>query len=134
MKFSGFIHFGPLKPNSLFVFREKIAGARENSANFDFLSKTAHFQIFFLKYFSNCPIWVLNINLFVKTCAFRVIHLNFDFFEISRKLGWCIFFFKKKKSDAQVGRVNTFHILQTIRKRPSTFRFCMEGPLRFPNF
>jgi hypothetical protein len=28
-----------------------------------------------------------------------------------------------KKSDAQVGRVNTFHILQTIRKRPSTFRF-----------
>jgi hypothetical protein len=38
------------------------------------------------------------------------------------------------KSDAQVGRVNTFHILQTIRKRPSTFRFCMERPLRFPNF
>jgi hypothetical protein len=39
-----------------------------------------------------------------------------------------------EKSDAQVGRVNTFHILQTIRKRPFTFRFCTEGPLRFPNF
>jgi hypothetical protein len=40
----------------------------------------------------------------------------------------------KEKSDAQVGRVNTFHILQTIRKRPSKFRFCMERPLRFLKF
>jgi hypothetical protein len=29
--------------------------------------------------------------------------------------------FYLKKSDAQVGRVNTFHILQTIRKGPSNF-------------
>jgi hypothetical protein len=29
--------------------------------------------------------------------------------------------FSKKKSDAQVGRVNTFHILQPIRKDPSNF-------------
>jgi hypothetical protein len=42
--------------------------------------------------------------------------------------------FMAKKSDAQVGRVNTFLILPTIRKRPLTFRFCMERPLRFPNF
>jgi hypothetical protein len=33
-----------------------------------------------------------------------------------------------------VRRVDTFHILQTIRSRPSTLRFCMELPLRFPNF
>jgi hypothetical protein len=33
-----------------------------------------------------------------------------------------------KKSDAQVDRVNTFHILQTIRKRLSTSRVCMEVP------
>jgi hypothetical protein len=44
--------------------------------------------------------------------------------------------FIPKKSDAQVGRVNTFHahIANYIRKRPLTFRFCTEGPLRFPNF
>jgi hypothetical protein len=42
--------------------------------------------------------------------------------------------FMARKSDAQARRVNTFHILQNIRKRPSTFRFCMEGPLRFLNF
>jgi hypothetical protein len=41
---------------------------------------------------------------------------------------------EQENSDAQVGRVNTFHILQTIRKRPSNFRFCMEGPLRFIEF
>jgi hypothetical protein len=39
--------------------------------------------------------------------------------------------FMPKKSYTQVG--HTFHKLQTIRKRPSTFRFCMEGPLRYPN-
>jgi hypothetical protein len=37
----------------------------------------------------------------------------------------------KKKSNAQVGRVNTFQILQTIRKRPG---ICMEGTLRTQNF
>jgi hypothetical protein len=39
-----------------------------------------------------------------------------------------------KKSDAQVGRVNTFHILQNIRKGPSNFKLCMKRPLRFSNF
>jgi hypothetical protein len=42
--------------------------------------------------------------------------------------------FEVKKSDVQVRRVNTFHILQTIRKRPSNFRLCMEGTLRFLKF
>jgi hypothetical protein len=42
--------------------------------------------------------------------------------------------FKRKKSDVQVGRVNTFHILQTIRKEPLNFRFCMKRSLRFPSF
>jgi hypothetical protein len=39
-----------------------------------------------------------------------------------------------QKSDAQVGRVNTFHILQTIRKKPSNFKIYMKRPLRFSNF
>jgi hypothetical protein len=39
-----------------------------------------------------------------------------------------------KKSDAQVGRVNTFHILQTIYKGPLTFKLSMTRPLRFSNF
>jgi hypothetical protein len=39
-----------------------------------------------------------------------------------------------KKSDEQVGRVNTFHILQTIRKGPLTFKLCMKRPFRFSNF
>jgi hypothetical protein len=33
--------------------------------------------------------------------------------------------FTFKKSDAQVGRVNTFHTLQTIRKGPLNFKLCM---------
>jgi hypothetical protein len=37
-----------------------------------------------------------------------------------------------KKSDAQVVRVNTFHILQI--KGPSNFKICMKRPLRFSNF
>jgi hypothetical protein len=41
---------------------------------------------------------------------------------------------RNKKSDAQVGRVNTFHILQTIRKGPLNFKICMKRPLRFSNF
>jgi hypothetical protein len=44
MKFSGFIHFG----------------ATENSANFDFLMKTAHFQQFFKIFFMT--------TLFIKLC------------------------------------------------------------------
>jgi hypothetical protein len=39
-----------------------------------------------------------------------------------------------KKYDAQVGRVNTFHILQSIRKGPSNFKLCMKKPLRLSNF
>jgi hypothetical protein len=39
-----------------------------------------------------------------------------------------------KKSDAQVGRVKSFHILQTIRKGPSNFKLCMKRPLKFSNF
>jgi hypothetical protein len=42
--------------------------------------------------------------------------------------------FEKKNSNAQNGRVNTFHILQPIHKGPSNFKLCMKGPLRFPNF
>jgi hypothetical protein len=42
--------------------------------------------------------------------------------------------FKSKKSDTQVRRVNTFHILQPMHKGPSYFKLCMKGPLRFPNF
>jgi hypothetical protein len=34
----------------------------------------------------------------------------------------------EQKSDAQVGRVNTFHILQTIRKGPLNFKLCMKDP------
>jgi hypothetical protein len=34
--------------------------------------------------------------------------------------------FIPKKSDVQVGRVNTFHILQTIRNGPSNFKLCMK--------
>jgi hypothetical protein len=49
MKFSEFMHFGALKTNPLSIFWLKIAVARENSANFDFLTKTAYFQ----KYFKN---------------------------------------------------------------------------------
>jgi hypothetical protein len=41
---------------------------------------------------------------------------------------------KNKKSDDHVGRVNTFHILQTIRKGPSNFKLCMKRPLGFSNF
>jgi hypothetical protein len=47
----------------------------------------------------------------------EILRLRGNFFENLED-----FFFlheKKKISDAQVGRVNTFHILQTIRKRPS---------------
>jgi hypothetical protein len=49
MNFSGSMHFGALKTNPLSIFGEKIAVAHENSANFDFLTKTAYFQ----KYFKN---------------------------------------------------------------------------------
>jgi hypothetical protein len=42
--------------------------------------------------------------------------------------------FMAKKSDAQVGHVNTFHILQTLRKGPSNLKLCMKRPLRFSNF
>jgi hypothetical protein len=38
-----------------------------------------------------------------------------------------------KKSDAQVGRVNTFHILQTVRKGPSNFKLRTKRPLIFSN-
>jgi hypothetical protein len=41
---------------------------------------------------------------------------------------------EEKKSDAQVGRVNTFHILQTIYKGPLNLKLCMKRPLRFSNF
>jgi hypothetical protein len=41
---------------------------------------------------------------------------------------------EKKKSDAQVGRVNTFHTLQTIRKGPLNYKLCMKRSLRFSNF
>jgi hypothetical protein len=34
--------------------------------------------------------------------------------------------FERKKSDAQVGRVNTFHILPTMRKGPSNFKLCLK--------
>jgi hypothetical protein len=54
--------------------------------------------------------------------------------EYEGSIGFVMGKIKKKKSGAQVGRVKTFHIFQTIRKRPSTFRFCTEGHLRFPNF
>jgi hypothetical protein len=47
MKFSGFIHFGPLKRIRRPFFDKKIAVARENSVNLDFSSKTPYFQIFF---------------------------------------------------------------------------------------
>jgi hypothetical protein len=33
---------------------------------------------------------------------------------------------KTKKSGAQVGRVNTFHILQTICKGPLNFKLCIK--------
>jgi hypothetical protein len=46
---------------------------------------------------------------------------------------WCSTFVLKE-SDAQVRRLNTFYLLQTIRKGPLNFRFCMKEPLRFPNF
>jgi hypothetical protein len=51
---------------------------------------------------------------------------NYDIFSRQKK--------DNKKSDAQVGRVNTFHILQPIRKRPLNFKICMKRPLRFSNF
>jgi hypothetical protein len=38
------------------------------------------------------------------------------------------------KSDAQVGRVNTFHIFQTMRKGHLNFKLCMKSSLRFSNF
>jgi hypothetical protein len=37
----------------------------------------------------------------------------------------------KKKPDAQVGRVNTFHILQTIREGPLNFKLVRKDPLYF---
>jgi hypothetical protein len=44
------------------------------------------------------------------------------------------FILKEKISDAQIGRVNTFPILQTIRNGPSNFKLCMKRLLRFSNF
>jgi hypothetical protein len=41
---------------------------------------------------------------------------------------------ENKKSDAQVGRVNIFHTLQTMHKGPLNFKLCMKRPLRFSNF
>jgi hypothetical protein len=40
----------------------------------------------------------------------------------------------KKKTDAQGGRVNTFHVLQPIYKGPSYYKLCLQGPLRFHDF
>jgi hypothetical protein len=41
--------------------------------------------------------------------------------------------FYKKKSDAQVGRVSTFQILQTICKGPLNFKLSMKRSLKFLN-
>jgi hypothetical protein len=77
MKFSGFIHFGPLKTNPLSVFLLKIAVARENSANFDFLSKTAHFQIFFKNTFQ-----IARYEYYISICSLRPV-LSESFIQIS---------------------------------------------------
>jgi hypothetical protein len=46
----------------------------------------------------------------------------------------CALLLKVLKLHFQILKFWKYFILQTIRKRPSTFRFCMKGPLRFPNF
>jgi hypothetical protein len=51
MRFLGLIHFEVLENESVVRFSIKIAVARENSANFDFLTKTAHFQQLFKNVF-----------------------------------------------------------------------------------
>jgi hypothetical protein len=58
-----------------------------------------------------------------KKCALKIM-ANFHVLRL----------FIPKKSDAQVGRVNTFHILLTIRKGPLNFKICMKRPSRFSNF
>jgi hypothetical protein len=69
MKFSGFIHFG--------VFREKIPVARENSANFDFSSKTAHFQ----NVFKNIS-QIARYEYYISICSLRPV-LSESFIQIS---------------------------------------------------
>jgi hypothetical protein len=49
MKFLGFVHFVALK---MLFDKKKTVVARENSANFDYFTKTAHFQPF-LRIFKN---------------------------------------------------------------------------------
>jgi hypothetical protein len=86
--------------------------------------------------------WLVDVQLFffnIKTKIkydFKMLKINDwsmlkgkDFFVFNFR-----FFTFSKTSNAQVGRVNTFHILQTIRKGPLNFKLCMKRPLRFSNF
>jgi hypothetical protein len=69
MKFSGFIGFiqGCDPENESVVRFKKIVVARENSANFDFLAKTANFQQFLKIFFK------IQYELCKSICSLRPI-------------------------------------------------------------
>jgi hypothetical protein len=84
--------WGPIKQIRCPFFDKKIDIARENSTNFDFLSKTAHFQQFFNNVFQT-TIYELWTSICVKTYIFGFI---VDFVAVLKnfgKKGWLKFFF-----------------------------------------
>jgi hypothetical protein len=106
-------------------------------------------QLRFLKYFRFCNSTFLQffwendrqkLQNLIFTCHIHMDYegsVGFDSRKMTKKNiadFHVIGLFMAKKSDAQVRRVNTFHILQTIRKRPSNYKFCTGGPLRFQKF
>jgi hypothetical protein len=66
----------------------------------------------------------------IQICIGVTLRLS-DFLSLSVQFFFWTPNYQTKLSDLQVGRVNTFHILQTIRNGPLNFKLCMKRPLNF---